>query len=550
MPIASALRFVLRWFGFASIVLASPLIWAQSAGSQAADGFDPNVNGVVYALVVQPDGKILVGGSYNTVQPNGTASALARNNLSRFLPNGQIDGSFTADVAGQVTAITLQSNGQILIAGKFTSVNGTARNRVARLNADGALDATFNPNVGGAADLTPEVTSIAVQLDQKVVVGGGFTKVQPTGQAAPVTRNRIARFNADGTLDATFDPNANSMVLSLAIQADGKILVGGGFTALQPAGTTTPVVLNRIARLNTDGSVDAGFNPDANNAVNAIAVLPDGRILIAGAFTSLASTATTPKSVSRIARLEPTGALDTGFLGGTDGQIYALNALPDGRIMIGGSFATAGGGGRTYLARLLPGGTLDFAFLATPNFNVYAIASQADGSVVFGGGFTTVRGSGVSPIVRNHVARVSNVGALDTDFRPDANGRLRALAVQADGKVLVGGSFTSVGGQTHSGIVRLNTNGSVDSTFNATVVGTVLAIAQQANNGDIVIGGTFNRVNGVARFNIARLRVADGAIDADYDPALNDVVNTLAVLPDGKVLAGGTFHARSFKSHV
>src|SRR5690606_4754800 len=130
---------------------------------------------------------------------------------------------------------------------------------------------------------------------------------------------------------------------------------------------------------------------------------------------------------------------------------------------------------------------------------VYAVAPQADGSAILGGGFTTIRGSGVTPVVRNHVARVSSTGVVDTDFRPDANGRLRAVAVQSDGKILVGGSFTSVGGVTHSGIVRFNANGSVDPSFNASVNGTVLAIVQEAG-GNILIGGTFQRVNGAARF--------------------------------------------------
>jgi hypothetical protein len=157
MPIASAFRSVLRWFGFASIVLASPHAWAQSTG----DGFDPNVDGNVYAVAVQPDGKILIGGSFTSLRPNGASGAVAVNNLARVLPSGLVDSSFQANVNGQVSAMVLQANGQIVIGGKFSSVNNTTRNRIARLNADGTLDAAFDPNLGGG--LTPEVTSLALQ---------------------------------------------------------------------------------------------------------------------------------------------------------------------------------------------------------------------------------------------------------------------------------------------------------------------------------------------------------------------------------------------------
>lgn len=533
MLLASAFRSVLRWIGFASIALASPLGWAQSTSSLAADGFDPNVNGNVYAVAVQPDGKILIAGSFSELRPNGATSATGRNNIARLLASGLVDASFNATVNGQISAMVLQPNGQIVIGGKFTTVGNATRNRVARLNTDGSLDATFDPNVGGG--LTPEVTSLVLQSDQKIVVGGGFTTVQSNGASAATTRNRIARFNADGSLDAAFNPNANGLVLSLAVQTDGKILVGGGFTSLQPTGATEAIVRNRIARLNTDGSVDTSFTATSNNSVNAIAILANGRILIGGTFTSVSGV-----TVNRLARLELDGSVvSTGFLGGADGQVYVIVPMPDGTIMVGGSFANAGGGAQPYLARLLPGGTIDGSFSAGPNFNVYAVAAQSDGSVVLGGGFTTLRGSGVTSTARNHVARVSSTGALDADFRPDANGRLRAVAVQGDGKLLVGGSFTSVGGVTHSGIVRLNANGTVDPSFNAVVSGTVLAVVYQGD-GRVVIGGTFTRVNGVARFNLARLN-SDGSTDTTYDPATNNTVNSLALLPDGKILAGGIF---------
>jgi uncharacterized delta-60 repeat protein len=169
--------------------------------------------------------------------------------------------------------LAVQADGKILVGGNFMSLDGQARSYIGRLNADGTLDATFNPGASGT------VNSLAVQADGKILVGGFFTMLG--GQ----TRNRIARLNIDGTLDASFNPGASGtvgcMVYSLAVQADGKILVGGEFTTL--GGQTR----NRIGRLNADGTLDASFNPGASSAIYSLAVQTDGKVLVGGTFTNL-----------------------------------------------------------------------------------------------------------------------------------------------------------------------------------------------------------------------------------------------------------------------
>ena len=139
----------------------------------------------------------------------------------------------------------MQVDGKILIGGAFTNFNGTARNYLARINADGSLDTGFNPNADSY------VNGLAVQADGKILLVGDFTTVSGT------TRNRIARINANGSLDTGFNPNANGGINNggincVTVQADGKILVGGGFTAIGGIGR------NLIARLNANGSLDTG----------------------------------------------------------------------------------------------------------------------------------------------------------------------------------------------------------------------------------------------------------------------------------------------------
>ncbi len=545
MPIASAFRSALLVFGLALTAFVSPALLAQ--GSTAADGFNPNVNGNVYALALQPDGKMLLAGSFSTVQPNGADQPTTHNNIARVLPDGRDDSSFAPDVNGQINAMVLQPDGKIVIGGKFSAVGGTARIRIARLNADGTLDATFSPSIDpNNTSLTPEVMALALQADGKIVVGGGFMAVQGGGATSPTVRNRIARLNADGTLDDAFNPDANGMVLSLAVQPDQEILVGGGFTTIQGVGR------NRIARLSSTGTVD-GFDPSANNAVSAIEVLPSGRILIGGSFTTLqpnsADQAVTT-GVLRIAQLDPNGALTTkdgtttsDFTGNIDGPVAVIKRQSDGLILVGGSFATVGGNGRAYLARIYPSGSADLTFAPTPNSNVSALLIQPNGSIVLGGYFNTLRGSGQTSVVRNHMARISPSGLLDADFRPDVNGRLRSLMVQSDRKIIAGGSFTSIAGQTRSGIARLNENGSVDPSFKAEVNGGVVAAVQQSDK-KIIIAGAFTRVNSVSRAYLARLN-EDGSLDETYDPAPNNQVNALLLQSDGRLLIGGAFTALS-----
>lgn len=164
----------------------------------------------------------------------------------------------------EVLAVALQPDGKVVIGGRFNTIDSTARSRIARLNADGSLDASFNPG-SGAND---QVHAVAVQPDGKILIGGIFTMVNGTA------RNRIARLNADGTRDNSFNA-ASGSVHAMAVQPDGKILIGGTFTLVN--GTAR----NRIARLNADGSVDTSFDPGtgADEPVDAVAVQPDGGFL-------------------------------------------------------------------------------------------------------------------------------------------------------------------------------------------------------------------------------------------------------------------------------
>jgi uncharacterized delta-60 repeat protein len=351
-----------------------------------------------------------------------------------------------------VSSLAVQADGKLLVGGYFTTLGGQPRHYIGRLNADGTLDSAFNPGAGGSYST---VSSLAVQSDGKILLVGGFSTLG--GQ----TRFGIGRLNADGTLDGAFNPGASSWVKSLAVQADGKILVGGEFTTL--GGQTR----SYIGRVNADGTVDSGFNPGASGPVVwPMAAQADGRILVGGYFTTLGG-----QSRSGIGRLNADGTLDSGFNPGAGGVypfVHSLAVQADGKILVGGLFTTLGGQPRNHLARLNANGIVDSGFNPGAGGgeypSVYSLAVQADGKILVGGEFTTLGGQ-----PRTNIARLNADGTLDGDFNPGASlgpcpgtsgPSVSSLAVQADGKILVGGSFTTLGGQPRTSIARFNNTGS------------------------------------------------------------------------------------------
>ncbi len=602
MFIASFFRSALRPLCLIGFILSAVVASAQNP--TAADGFDPNVDGNVYAMVTQPDGKIIVAGQFSLFRP-AIGAPVTRRNIARINPDGTVDSSFNPNVGtlplnadgspdlritdrntvtatnAPVRAVILQPDGKILIGGDFTGVQpneiGTAaiRNRIARLNTDGSVDASFNPNITALTvaevsanpfllltdAVVPQVNAIAVQPNGKVVVGGRFTLVRSN-----VIVRHLARFNADGSTDTAYFPNPNNAVNALAVQltpadftgpnrtptGDGRIIVGGGFRTFETRnalGVAEFTTRNRIARINGNGVVDSEFDGNANDVVNALAIQRDGKIVLGGSFTTLQPIGNNePTARNHLARLNPNGTLDSEFIPQVGGNVVAVAIAPDGGLMVGGSFTSVWSLGsatttRAYVARFAPNGTVDTSFNASANFTVAAFGFQPDGKIVLGGYFTgfTSRGAGTA-IARNHLARVNADGTLDATLVIGIEGRPFVTLELPGGKLLIGGSFTSVGGVTRSALARLNADGTVDPTFVPPAInGRILALARQPSDNKIFIGGTFSLVGTVARNYLARLN-ADGSLDTSYDPNPNGQVGTIIVQSDEKILVAGSFN--------
>lgn len=353
------------------------------------------------ALTNHPDGGVLVAvsGSY-AVRPNGGIASQALlapdytnpqpYNLSyvvRLLANGQPDPSFTSAPGGDgtVNAFAVQpADSKIVIGGTFTKFNGTLFRNLGRLKADGTADPTFNPGSGPDA----QVNALAIQSNGSIVVGGAFQNFQ--GQSRPY----LARVNAAGALESSFNPNVNGVINTIALQPDGGIVIGGAFTSVGG------VARNRLARLLPSGALDTSFNPGAgaNGEVVTLLVQDNLAIVAAGEFTTFAG-----QNRNRIVRLLSNGSIDPGFSAAASANdtIVSLGLEPAGNILLGGAFTQVNGVGRNRIARLLSTGELDPTFDpgTGANKDVRTVLPRNDGTVFLGGLFDQYQGTAVNEVV-------------------------------------------------------------------------------------------------------------------------------------------------------
>lgn len=361
---------------------------------------------------------------------------------------GVIDPSFTVGTGANNTVFTmaLQTNGKIFIGGYFNQYNSTARTRVARVNTDGTLDATFLPGTGAN---NPVLSSAIQPTDGKIIIGGNFTTYNGTA------RNRIARLNTDGTLDLTFDPGTgvNNSVFDIEIQNDGKIILVGDFT------TFNGLTRNHIVRLNTDGSIDNTFQhvTGANSYIWSITRQPsDDKLIIGGNFTLYDG-----NTAVRVARINTDGTFDNTFNAGTGANdiVTAVTLQANGKVLLGGDLTDYNGTAVSKMVRLNSNGSIDPSFTtamgAGANDQVSAIAVQSNGKIIISGYFTTVDGAS-----RNRIARLNPNGSLDLNFVPGSGGGsiIRAIAVQSDNNLVIGGYFTNYNGTTINRLTRLINN--------------------------------------------------------------------------------------------
>lgn len=369
-------------------------------------------------------------------------SFFGKTQLGTIDPNFTLGTGFGPDQwTGNCETIVQQADGKLIVGGYFTEFNGNSAVRLVRLNLDGTIDASFQTG-GGFTGVSAYVKALAIQSDGKILVGGNFLEFDG------VTRHRIARLNADGSLDTSFDPltGFDSDVNTIQVQADGKILVGGVFTKYDWL-NSPGIDRNRIARLNADGSLDASFNPGdgitstAGQArVHEIILQDDGKILACGLFTNYHDQIRT-----NVVRINSDGSIDPTLDASADftevfgfyGEAWDMELLSDGRIQLAGNFHyTASGNG---ICRLNSNGSTDPSFnLSSGGFT--SLALQSDGKYI-------VTTSG--PYI---VKRFNEDGTQDSLFpETTLNDWAKKTIVQNDGNITFVGHFS----YNPNGIMRL-----------------------------------------------------------------------------------------------
>lgn len=416
-------------------------------------------------------------------------------------------------VNGPIVATLVQPDGKIVLGGSFSTYLGETNNLIVRLNSDGTLDNTFDTGDGlkcadvslfqsinpqGATGDECGVYTLELQSDGKILAGGYFNIVDGISN---LHRN-ITRFNTDGSIDSTFNPGGSGVgyiddgdlrgdgaIFDIEILDSGKILIGGS-GALD--GYNELFVDNGLIRLNADGTIDNTFNAGGSDTwvmgegeggvwgnVEVIRELNNGQILIAGSFSSyMDGIRSYPNG---IARLNADGTLDSTFQSngdeidyefnpgeqGTDGIIYDMIVLSDGKIIIGGQFDNYSHSPIYNLARLNSNGTLDTSFNNPPvtfgcplgvdyyGCNIADLKLLPSGKLLAGGKFTSF-GSNYAV----NLVRLNSDGSLDEGFIANtgdgsASDRILDMALQTDGKVLLGGIFAEYNGDEADNITRL-----------------------------------------------------------------------------------------------
>lgn len=573
--------------------------------------------GSVFALALDEDGNVLVGGGHWP-----SAETVGPLNIFRLLSDGTLDESFQGGLAARgfpsdylhSAAISPQPDGCIYVLGdsSLSSWRG-----ITRLKPDGAEDTTFNPGSGGSfrywggSEVFKGVSAVAVQPDGKLVIGGKFTSFDGA------SRGGIARLHSDGSLDTTFPagsgvsysspsdlPRKMAYVTGVALQPDGKVLLGGYFDRVNDVERVA------VARLNPDGTLDSAFDLRVSSWVtgyygaSVFVPQPDGRILFGGYVRTLGGS-------SGLIRLNPDGSLDPTLLCPRLDGIMALQVQPSGDILVAGEFTEIDGAPQAHLARLF--GDTTQPRTVEWGQRSHSVAEDAaavvltvvrggnssephtvsymtsDGSATAGADYPAQSGTitlapgenskeltltilddarmeevesfhvelrdpsaGVWVGARSRaevMIRDNEISAMvDSTFSPDIEGfSVNAVAIQADGKLLLAGEFRRVDGVPRSGLARLNADGSLDLGFVARV-----ALEDERNcclsvrglvvqpDGQILVSGNFQRVDDWVRKGIVRLN-PDGSLDPTFTPPAELDGATLypnSLQPDGRLLVG------------
>ena len=547
-------------------------------------------NGPVYCISLIQNGfsgtSLLVGGEFTEFNGYIRGNLALLSSSYSFSSASSLDLSFNVWTDGSVRTISgpsqyYSSTQNVYIGGDFQMVNGASRKRIAKIitssyggyptGLQGNVDATFNPDPG----INARVSTVAYLSDSRMLVGGEFSAIQSVatppiarlvgtyGINIPTAPTTISAQPANSTqVIVTFSGSsyASTYQIERSVNQITWTQVGNSSSPYFDQGlTANTTYYYRVRGSNYNGSGaysaeascttedSAWYGPGSlepnifqgfsvNGAVHSFAVQGDGKIVIVGDFTQVNSV-----SKNRIARLNSDWTLDTAFATGTgaNSSIYSVALQSDNKVIISGYFSSIHGISTEYIARLNADGSLDGSFNPGlgPDSRPEAIALQSDGKILIGGYFRTYNG-----MSQENLARINPDGSLDLAFRTTPNSSVYDIKILSNGKILIAGEFSTVNGITKSGVALLNTDGTLDATYNTGSGSWGVRVIAIQSNGKSIIGGSFATFSGLTRNRVARLN-ADGSVDTTFDPGKgpNGTVNSLSIDQNGWVIIGGDF---------
>ena len=521
---------------------ANSCIARLKADSTLDAGFNVNgltngqINGEIRAVYIYPHDdpnfpdKILIGGSFNA--SSGSSGGPSQyNNFARLNFDGTIDTTFPqTQWGGAVTSFGVQGSGtaaKILVGGYSLRVGDMDNGfiyQLIRLNYDGSLDPNYTHwgapggyissiKIHSATDPFPNDVRIFCSYPKNDGSGGTYYMLLLDSNAAPPTITAPVASIGSEAVDGP--------IFNMAQQSDGKWVIVGAFRNAYDSLSKTWFTRHRVARFNVDRSLDIGYDVGTggpNGNVNQVSPMSttDDRMVLTGNFDAWNGT-----PCGYIMRLTTTGGVDPSFTpgSGAGNRIMRLNWNSDGSGgMIYGYLRYYNGLPRGGIAGLNADGSLNDSFanvtaMAGWAGTVYSLAMQSDGKILIGGNFNGVGGKN-----RNGIARLNPDGSLDNSFKGGVDGMVRSVAVQADGKILLGGDFGQCQGYACTSLARLNPDSSLDTTFKPAVVNGTSAMSWLKQvvplaNGQMMIAGDFYSPNG--GYPVARLN-SDGTKDPGF----------------------------------
>jgi PKD repeat protein len=448
----------------------------------------------------------------NTVYIGGSFALVGAN-----LPYGSVvdlttglPGLTYAKPNGKVSIAIPDGSGGWYIGGSFSKIGSVTRNSLARINADGSVNA-WDPNLNDA------VYALAM-IGNTIYAAGAFTTVNGT-----TTRNRLAAFDASTGVTTAWNPNVNNSVNAIAISGS-TLYAGGVFTSVN--GTT---VRNQLAGIDLTTGVATAWNPGVNNAVNTIVV--SGNIIYAGGSFNTINTSITRNN---IAAIDATTGTATSWNPNANGAVNSL-VVNGSNIYLGGAFTSLNGAtARNYLAAVDAGTGIATAWNPNPN-NIVNTLSFNSNTIYAGGQFTTVNAT-----ARNYLAAIDGGTGVVTSWDPSANNSVSILAISGT-SVYVGGVFKFMDARTRNNIAAIDAITGRTTSWDPNANFTVRSLIASQNV--VYAAGNFTTMNGgTVRNRIACIYTATGVV-TPWNPNVNGQINAIAMSTNtpNTLCLGGSF---------